>query len=222
MIQKNKRDGIVYYRTFPPKNLLAEQQISRELLKKGFMDFFGRELDEGAIKIGRHGKPYYEGCDFMQFNISHCKTGAAAAVSNVPVGIDVESMRKVHGRTAVKGCTSRECSYIFGSTVCGKEPQTVLSGEQTVRFLKLWTLKESYVKMTGEGLFHAPQEIDFDLTEVSEKEMEPLFLPEMEDALSCLYLTKQLFMALTVLKKENCGMMNFEWKTYDLSGKINI
>ena len=219
MMPKNKRDGIVYYCTFPEKNLPGERTIAREMLKKGFLEFFGREFCDEAVKIGRHGKPYYEGCPLIQFNISHCKTGAAVAVSDVPVGIDIESMRRVHCRTVSKCCTSSECSYIFGGDGNWKERAEVLSEEETRRFLKLWTLKESYVKMTGEGLSHAPKEISFDLKGISEKVNAPIFLT---DTLSCLYLTAQLWLALTVQRKGNSGSMNFEWKPYDLSGKIKV
>ncbi len=219
--KETKKDGIVYYCTFPEKNFTQEQKIARAMLKKGFLEFFGREFEEEFVKIGRHGKPYYDGFRFVQFNISHCKTGAAAVVSNVPVGIDVERMRRVNVRTVVKCCSMKERSYIFEKAACQEEK--VLSTEEMNRFLKLWTLKESYVKMTGEGFSHALWEIPFDLEGISEKEQEPIFLAENGRGVhSCLYLTKQLYMALSVLKKEHHGNVNFEWKTFDLSDKIEI
>ena len=41
-----------------------------------------------------HGKPFLADHPEIHFNISHCKNGIAVAVSDQPIGIDIESSRK--------------------------------------------------------------------------------------------------------------------------------
>ena len=51
--------------------------------------------DIGTVFIGKNGKPMTNGC---YFNISHSHGLVACAVSDVPVGIDVEKIRPVPPR----------------------------------------------------------------------------------------------------------------------------
>ncbi len=90
------------------------------------------------------GKPYLEGNEFY-FSISHSGEFVACAVSRRPVGIDIEKKRTVNLPLIKRVCTEEELSFVLSdskstdSSVCE-------------RFLRIWCLKEAFLKYTGDGL----------------------------------------------------------------------
>jgi 4'-phosphopantetheinyl transferase len=89
-------------------------------------------------------KPHMEGeGKRLEFNLSHSGKYAVLAVSDQPVGIDVERMKK--NRLSV----AKRC-------FCPEEYEDILQAgdewERNIRFLEYWTMKEAYVKRIGEGL----------------------------------------------------------------------
>ena len=95
------------------------------------------------VKKEKHEKPYLYGHNEWQFNISHTKGMIAIAVSDKPIGIDVEIIRKNDLRIAQRFFASSEIDYINDAKS---------DGDQNKRFLEIWTKKEAYVKFTGEGM----------------------------------------------------------------------
>ena len=104
---------------------------------------------------------------FPYFNFSHCKTGIACAVSDEPIGIDVERIGRNIDESLIR--------YVFND----EEAEHVLASEKkSVEFTRLWTIKEALVKLTGTGIADEKQlknlltdtaRYDF-LTEVNENE----------------------------------------------------
>ena len=88
------------------------------------------------------GKPYAVGLD-VHFNISHSGHLAVCAVSDKPVGIDVQIMRPLRANLTGRVCTPGELQYI------GAEE---LTGEALVRFYRVWCTKEAYFKCLGTGI----------------------------------------------------------------------
>ena len=97
-----------------------------------------------SIRFARteDGKPYAVDLD-VHFNISHSGSLAACAVSDKPVGIDVQIMRPVRVNLTKKVCTPAEQAYI------GTED---LTGEALVRFYQVWCSKEAWFKWLGTGI----------------------------------------------------------------------
>lgn len=161
----------VYYKVLPKneatgKRLLESQrETALELLKQGFWEFFHVEWKEELIKREPEGKPYYTGGEGFYFNISHCNDAVAVAVAVCPVGVDVEGLRDVKYRTVEKCCNIEEMAYVFGGVTEERNRGESLREEEMLRFLNLWTLKESYVKMTGRGLRIPPKEVNFRIEE---------------------------------------------------------
>lgn len=88
----------------------------------------------------------------LQFNISHTDSLIACGVTvNVPVGIDVEDKRRKMKHDvlslAKRFYSSEEVNFL--STIT--EPEA-----QRKEFVKLWTLKEAYVKALGKGFSASP------------------------------------------------------------------
>ena len=85
-----------------------------------------------------YGAPYLEHGPY--FSISHCKHGIAVAISEMPIGIDIE-----HIRTANPDLVAR--------TMNENEQQQIWSSDQPdVAFTSLWTQKEAVLKMQGTGI----------------------------------------------------------------------
>lgn len=83
------------------------------------------------------GKPYFPGNPFY-FNVSHSGEYLALAISKEPVGIDLQKIKPVK-------------VGMYHKTV--RPLEGVLIGKDRERdFIRLWTLKESFVKAEGKGL----------------------------------------------------------------------
>ena len=109
------------------------------LLKRGLNEVFG--ISENPLfEYGEHGKPQLAGHPEIYFNMSHCREAAVCAVSNRPVGIDVESV-------------GRYKESLVRYTMNEAEVQQILQAERPdVAFIRLWTMKEARLKLTGEGI----------------------------------------------------------------------
>ena len=109
------------------------------LLRKACSEVFG--LNEvPPVAVGQHGKPYFPAMPRLHFNLSHCREAVVCALSDHPVGIDVEAVR--HYKESLARYTMNE-----------EELRQILTAERPdVAFTRLWTMKEAVLKRTGEGL----------------------------------------------------------------------
>lgn len=90
--------------------------------------------------IGEHGKPALEGYPDIHFNLSHCQEAVACVVSTHPVGIDIEMVDSYD-------------EALLPTTMNEKEQQMILeSSHPESTFIRFWTMKESLLKLTGEGI----------------------------------------------------------------------
>jgi 4'-phosphopantetheinyl transferase len=92
----------------------------------------------------------------MGFNLSHTPGMMVCALArDADVGVDVENhTRRVMLRVADRFFSDMEIAQI----------RAAASGEQANRFIALWTLKEAYLKATGQGLSSGMDHFGFDLT----------------------------------------------------------
>lgn len=135
-----------------------QHYLGIELLKQGLEQEFGIDYFPEIIGKEEYGKPFLRnGAGF--FNISHCNGLVGCAISNIPVGFDVECKRKFQESILKKTCNEAEKEYI-------------LKQDCLERFLQIWTLKESYIKMLGQGLRFPLTEVAFQITPWIEKEKE--------------------------------------------------
>ncbi|MBN1912702.1 MAG: 4'-phosphopantetheinyl transferase superfamily protein [Pirellulales bacterium] len=80
----------------------------------------------------------------LEFNISHCRQLVVVAVgSDFPVGVDVEYLdRSIDSPPAAGVLAPGERAWLEGR----------LPEERAIDFLRLWTLKEAYAKLRGQGV----------------------------------------------------------------------
>jgi len=119
------------------RSLLGEM-LARYL----FADRLKINSHEIVFVVGLNGKPAFPNGGNLHFNISHSGQWAVCALANVPVGVDVERLRKVNPALAERFFAPDEVAAL-----------KALSPEmQTEKLIQLWTLKESFLKAIGRGL----------------------------------------------------------------------
>jgi len=112
------------------------------LVKKAFEDIEREYLlnEIIALENGRPGLPKTAGIDF---NVSHSGDMAVCALSDSSVGCDIQLMKPTDAGIAKRFFSEEEKQYVFA----GDDPLEI-----TDRFYRIWTRKEAYTKLTGEGI----------------------------------------------------------------------
>lgn len=116
---------------------LKIQRISSwKLLGRAVRESFGFSLRELNFSLDESGKWT---CDKLYFSLAHTDGKVAVAVSDKPVGVDIESFSAFE---------KRRIKPLSDKILCGGE--TAINNAE---LLKLWTQKESIFKCVGEGAF---------------------------------------------------------------------
>lgn len=138
------------------KILRLKQVLSRKqsfcslLMQKYVAEMYGKSLDD--IYYGKRGKPLLEG---VCFNISHSRNIVVCAVSDTPIGCDVEFIRKAPQSVAKRVFSEQEL----------KTAKWLSPNDSDDRlFFRFWTAKESYTKFIGDGLAFSFKKIYLTLT----------------------------------------------------------
>ena len=125
-----------------------KQSLGAGLLLKWALKKHGAAVEQ--LSYGANGKPEAEG---VFFNLSHSGQWAVCAIGDGPVGCDVEEIASVREGIAERFFTENEVQYL-----------AQFEGERrNEEFFRLWTLKESYMKMTGEGMSLGLDRFEFDM-----------------------------------------------------------
>ena len=114
----------------PPRSGRTGSAFGASLLALAARRYFGMEgLPE--ITEDSRGKPFFSGFPQAHFSLSHSRGHVLCAVSDAPVGVDIEFHRPLRAGTADKLMSQEEM--------------------RDFDFFELWTLRESFYKLTGEG-----------------------------------------------------------------------
>lgn len=106
------------------------------LKRKGFSE---RDMEYGFTE---NGKPYFINLPKLHFSISHSKDTVAVAFSESNVGLDLEKIQPAKEKLSRRFFTPNEAAAVLA-----------LDGyDKDLLFCKIWTAKESYLKLTGDGL----------------------------------------------------------------------
>lgn len=118
-----------------------KRAIISALLLNDILKYYG--LSTSDIIYNEYGKPYLKNNEIC-FNISHSGDYVVCAVSKNEIGVDIQEIRKVNDLIVQKKYTEEEQKYVTDD----------------VTFTKVWTLKESYVKAIGKGLYQKVEEVE--------------------------------------------------------------
>ncbi|PWW05732.1 4'-phosphopantetheinyl transferase [Paenibacillus cellulosilyticus] len=119
------------------RSLFAELVIRRIIIER-----CGISNDGIIFGANSYGKPELVHPAGLQFNVSHSGDWVVCALSDGPVGIDIEFIQPI----------DLEVSRRFFSPVEHAQLMELHESQQLERFYELWTLKESFVKAVGMGL----------------------------------------------------------------------
>lgn len=122
------------------------QSLGASMLLQKVLQMYGKEMKD--ICYGENGKPELDG---FYFNLSHSHEMAVCAVSECPVGCDIEKIGKPLSKIARRFFHENEIQYL----------ESLDEEQQNDGFYRLWTMKESYVKMTGEGMKVPLNQVEF-------------------------------------------------------------
>lgn len=114
------------------------------------IDSYNPEYDY-EIETIMNGKPVYKDYRNINFSLSHSGEYALCGIGNNPVGIDIEGNRKINFRVSERFFSDKEKTWI---------------GKDEDRFFRMWTLKEAYAKLTGEGIAKVISSIEFTVEDV--------------------------------------------------------
>ena len=135
-IRKEKQNKIdKYIKEESKKRSMLGEYLLQKLLKEERIDY-----NKIQIKTNKNEKPYIENKK-IYYNISHSYDYVITAISEKPIGVDIEKIRKIDSKTINMFATSKEKEYIL-SEKKGLEK----------RLFEIYTLKEAYIKMKGLAL----------------------------------------------------------------------
>lgn len=113
--------------------------LAYQLLKQGLKEMYGIH-DNPLFDYNEHGKPMIIGHPEICFNLSHCKQAVLCAISEQPIGVDVESVRSFN-------------ESLVHYTMNDDEIREIESADdRAVAFIRLWTMKEAALKLIGTGI----------------------------------------------------------------------
>ncbi len=129
--------------------LRAAKHAAWQLLAFAGRKSLGLDTDRLTFRKTRSGRWT---CDEMFFSLSHTDSVAAVAVSNAPVGVDLEETDRLSRRF-----TGDSVQELYDRFLTDGEKQLYQPTDEG--FLTCWTRKEALYKRTGKGAFH-PQRVD--------------------------------------------------------------
>ena len=100
----------------------------------------------GHFVYNEHGKPFMQdsctmkAIESVDFSISHCKNGIVVALSDRPIGVDIESFHHAEPSLLRKTMNEREIAEIQNAV------------NPKIMFTRLWTQKEALLKLQGTGI----------------------------------------------------------------------
>ena len=100
--------------------------------------------EEIRFIYNEYGKPFVENFSDFHFNLSHSGEWVVCTTANFNVGIDIEKVSEIEALELANEFFSEEEFY---------DIYNINPDEQISYFYDLWTLKESYIKTIGKGLY---------------------------------------------------------------------
>ncbi len=139
---RQKRAVLIRHKQEAARSIFAGLLLRYAYLCEGY----GEDTwQQEKIGHGRYGKPYIIKKTKFHYSLSHSGEWVFCAVDNSPIGADIQELRPWKLSMAERFFAKSEYEWLaaFGAD-CDRE--------QTKLFYKMWTAKESCVKLTGRGI----------------------------------------------------------------------
>lgn len=138
---------------------LTRRQQAHDLLARAAEEHWGLSPLPNLAR-GPHGKPFFPDLDSLVFNLSHSGPFALCALSDSPVGVDIQIVRSWRPGLPGRVCSDRELNWLEQGP------------DRWERFCRLWTLKEALVKQRGTGLTRPISDIRVPLPDEDDRLLE--------------------------------------------------
>lgn len=136
-VSEERQNKINSFRFRKDKNLSLGASV---LLDEGLKKYYGLREKNMTYGSRKNKKPYFINAPEIFFNVTHSETMAAVVFSGGEIGIDIEKINGADLKIAKRFFAEEEYNHILSAENQSKE------------FYRLWTLKESFMKVTGLGL----------------------------------------------------------------------
>jgi len=139
-VQEEKKNQLGRFSqgTYAQNTLLGDVLARYALCKR-----LGVKNKDLVFEKNTYGKPVLLKPGGIHFNISHSGKWIACAVDENIVGIDIEIIEPIDFTSCESILSKEECAYL----------EALPQDKKLKYFYMIWTLKESYVKMKGKGLY---------------------------------------------------------------------
>lgn len=122
--------------------MLGAEMLLRYAMKKTYgIDATGLEIECGSF-----GKPRFSDASLPEFSLSHSEEAVACAISDREVGTDIQHVDRLRPAAARRIMTDAEFEAFLRFDAKAKEEA----------FFRTWVLKESLMKLTGNGFSMGP------------------------------------------------------------------
>lgn len=125
---------------FPKDRRLS---LGAELLLMQGLEQLEMNPEEMLYHYGANGKPYLAGGQEVYFNLSHSEEIVICAISSQEIGCDVEKISDINLKIAKRFFEKTEYEMLMNQKTAESRREM---------FFRLWTLKESFLKLTGLGM----------------------------------------------------------------------
>lgn len=149
--EQRRQQALRYSHTFGRFCCLKSYLMLLELLSAVYP-----ELDTSKPEFGytAQGKPFLLARPDIHFSISHTKNAILVAISDAPIGVDIEAFRSPSAALIARTMNATEQAAIATAAASAATPSGLLEspGTPEALFSAIWTRKEAVLKLRGTGI----------------------------------------------------------------------
>ena len=157
--EQRRQQALRYSHTFGRFCCLKSYLMLLELLSAVYP-----ELDTSKPEFGytAQGKPFLLARPDIHFSISHTKNAILVAISDAPIGVDIEAFRSPSAALIARTMNATEQAAIAASAATAASAASAAtlepsgtpqaSGTPEALFSAIWTRKEAVLKLRGTGI----------------------------------------------------------------------
>ena len=155
--EQRRQQALRYSHTFGRFCCLKSYLMLLELLSAVYP-----ELDTSKPEFGytAQGKPFLLARPDIHFSISHTKNAILVAISDAPIGVDIEAFRSPSAALIARTMNATEQAAITAAAASATTAATAATpsgllespGTPEALFSAIWTRKEAVLKLRGTGI----------------------------------------------------------------------
>ena len=174
-VSDTRRKKVMSYRFMKDRCLSLGAEL---LLRDALCDFGIGRTEPLVFEYRKNEKPYLRGRDNIFFNLSHSGDYVMCTVSGSEIGCDIQKIDKADIKLAERFFTEREYHAIADLPT---------EEERKDMFYRYWTLKESFMKVTGLGM-----QLALDAFEILIGNPDSMLKPAADTSDTCITLTQSV------------------------------